>query len=70
MVSTNYQNLASSDALHNYAKKIKQYKRLKDILEAHDTRAKNFEFQNLAGSMIDIPPDTFSRGFGLWEEII
>ncbi len=31
---------------------------------------KNFEFQNLAGSMIDIPPDTFSRSFGLWEDII
>ena len=42
-----YQHLASSDALHNYSKNIKQYKRLKDILEAHETKTKNFEFQNM-----------------------
>ena len=46
MVNKSYQNLASSDALHNYAKNIKQYKRLKDILEAHQTRTKNKEFHD------------------------
>ena len=31
MVNKNYQHLASSDAVHNYAKHIKHYKRLKAI---------------------------------------
>ena len=46
MVNKSYQHLVSSDALHNYSKNIKQYKRLKDILEAHATRAKSIEFHN------------------------
>ena len=46
MVNKNYQHLASSDAVHNYAKNIKQYKRLKDILEAHATKTKSVEFRN------------------------
>jgi hypothetical protein len=46
MVNKSYQHLASSDAIHNYAKNIKQYKRLKDILEAHSTKTKSIEFRN------------------------
>ena len=47
MVGTSYKHLASSDALHNYANNIKHFKRLKNILEAHTTRTKNFEFQDM-----------------------
>ena len=47
MVNKSYQHLVSSDALHNYAKNIKQYKRMKDILDAHATKTKNIEFRNM-----------------------
>jgi len=49
MVETNYKQLASPGALHNYAnsaKNVKHFKRLKHILEAHQTKTKSLEFQN------------------------
>lgn len=49
MSETNYKHLASPGALHNYAngaKNLKHFKRLKDILEAHQTRTKSLEFQD------------------------
>ncbi len=49
MVETNYKHLASPGALTSYAngaKNLKHFKRLKDILEAHQTKTKSLEFQD------------------------
>ena len=49
MVEKNYKHLASPGALTSYAngaKNLKHFKRLKDTLEAYQTKTKSLEFQN------------------------
>lgn len=49
MVETNYKHLASPGALTSYAngaKNLKHFKRLKDTLEAYQTKTKSLEFQD------------------------